>query len=170
MENGETFKIYLASPLGFSEEGRLYIKEVLLPKLGGIANLELLDPWGGILPLSNEQLVDAALTLRRDTAIQLGRSNFAMIDKADMVLANLNGTDPDSGTCIEIGYACKAGKLIAGYRTDFRLSGDSIDLKVNLQVEAAIAVSGGRVYNTLDQAISLIKEASATHAATRQKN
>ena len=93
MENGETFKIYLASPLGFSEEGRLYIKEVLLPKLGGIANLGFLDPWGGILPLSNEQLVDAALTLRRDTAIQLGRSNFAMIDKADMVLANLNGTD-----------------------------------------------------------------------------
>ena len=39
MEKADSiFRVYLASPLGFSEEGRLYIKEVLIPK-----KLELLD-------------------------------------------------------------------------------------------------------------------------------
>ena len=36
------------------------------------------------------------------------------------VVAILDGPDPDSGTCIEIGYARAKGKPVIGVRTDFR--------------------------------------------------
>ncbi len=151
----QTSSIYLASPLGFSEEGRLYIKQVLLPKLSKL-NLAILDPWAIICSMNNEQIASISNMLPKQ-AIKIGETNFDLIDKSDIVLANLNGTDPDSGTCIEIGYACKAGKLIIGYRTDFRLSGDTKYLHVNLQVETAIIKSGGKVFNTVDSAIDFLK-------------
>ena len=40
-------------------------------------------------------------------------------------MAVLDGTDVDSGTAAEIGYAFARGKLIVGYRGDFRLSADN---------------------------------------------
>ena len=43
--------------------------------------------------------------------------------EADAVLANLNpfrGAEPDSGTCVEIGYALALGKPIFGYAEDMR--------------------------------------------------
>jgi nucleoside 2-deoxyribosyltransferase len=39
------------------------------------------------------------------------------------VLANLNpfrGAEPDSGTCVEIGYALALGKRVVGYADDLR--------------------------------------------------
>jgi nucleoside 2-deoxyribosyltransferase len=46
------------------------------------------------------------------------RNNLRLIDEADVVLANLNpfrGSEPDSGTCVEIGYALALGKPVIGY-------------------------------------------------------
>ncbi|MCX7166732.1 MAG: nucleoside 2-deoxyribosyltransferase [Rhodocyclales bacterium] len=46
------------------------------------------------------------------------RNNLRLIGEADAVLANLNpfrGSEPDSGTCVEIGYALALGKLVIGY-------------------------------------------------------
>jgi nucleoside 2-deoxyribosyltransferase len=46
------------------------------------------------------------------------RNNLRLIEAADAVLANLNpfrGTEPDSGTCVEIGYALALGKPVIGY-------------------------------------------------------
>lgn len=45
------------------------------------------------------------------------------IDRADVVLAVLDGTDADSGTAFECGYAFALGKPVVGLRADFR--GDS---------------------------------------------
>ena len=44
------------------------------------------------------------------------------IDKSDLIIAILDGSDVDSGTCVEIGYAYAKGKPILGLRTDFRNS------------------------------------------------
>jgi nucleoside 2-deoxyribosyltransferase len=44
------------------------------------------------------------------------------IDKADIIVALLEGADADSGTCVELGYAYSKGKAILGIRTDFRIS------------------------------------------------
>jgi nucleoside 2-deoxyribosyltransferase len=54
------------------------------------------------------------------------------IDWAQLVLANLDGPDPDSGTCWELGYGYGTDKLIMAYRTDFRLF-EGAD-KVNLMM------------------------------------
>ncbi len=45
------------------------------------------------------------------------------IDWADVVVANMDGPDPDSGTCWECGYAYKK-KPVVVYRTDFRAADD----------------------------------------------
>lgn len=52
------------------------------------------------------------------TALDIYRSNLRLIVAADVVLANLNpfrGAEPDSGTCVEIGYALALGKPVIGY-------------------------------------------------------
>ncbi len=153
----EPVKMYLASPLGFTEEGREYIRNKLIPKLSELRNVEILDPWKAVLGMNEDKIRQLTFDLHRDTAMGYGRDNFNFIDKSDIVLANLNGSDPDSGTCIEVGYACKAGKLVVGYRTDYRTSGESIHLLANLQVEAAIEKSGGKFFRSLEEAIAFIK-------------
>jgi len=57
------------------------------------------------------------------TAVAIYRSNLECIAAADAVLANLNpfrGDEPDSGTCVEIGYALALGKAVIGYADDLR--------------------------------------------------
>ncbi|MCZ8383243.1 nucleoside 2-deoxyribosyltransferase [Achromobacter xylosoxidans] len=46
------------------------------------------------------------------------QANVAMIQRADLVMANLNsfrGAEPDSGTAFEVGYAIALGKPVWGY-------------------------------------------------------
>ena len=57
------------------------------------------------------------------TAHDIYRNNLRLIAEADAVLANLNpfrGDEPDSGTCVEIGYALALGKPVIGYAEDLR--------------------------------------------------
>ena len=61
------------------------------------------------------------------------------------MLAVLDGTDVDSGTASEIGYAYAKGKPMVGYRGDFRLSSDNEGGVVNLQVQYFILTSGGSI-------------------------
>lgn len=54
----------------------------------------------------------------RTDAGDIYRNNLRLIGQADVVLANLNpfrGAEPDSGTCVEIGYALALGKPVIGY-------------------------------------------------------
>ncbi|MFA4969270.1 MAG: nucleoside 2-deoxyribosyltransferase [Sulfuritalea sp.] len=54
----------------------------------------------------------------RTNAGDIYRNNLRLIGEADAVLANLNpfrGAEPDSGTCVEIGYALALGKPVIGY-------------------------------------------------------
>jgi len=65
------------------------------------------------------------------------------------MLAVLDGTDVDSGTAAEIGYAAALNKKICGYRGDFRKSGDNEGSVINLQVEYFILSSGGQIVSDL---------------------
>lgn len=52
------------------------------------------------------------------TAAGIFNANIAQIRAADAILANLNplrGCEPDSGTCVEVGYALALGKPVIGY-------------------------------------------------------
>lgn len=54
------------------------------------------------------------------------------LDGAGMVLIILDGTDADSGSCFEMGYAVAKGLAIVGLRTDFRGSGEHMGLNLML--------------------------------------
>jgi len=52
------------------------------------------------------------------TAAGIYYANIDLIRSADAVLANLNsfrGCEPDSGTCVEVGFALALGKPVIGY-------------------------------------------------------
>jgi nucleoside 2-deoxyribosyltransferase len=77
--------------------------------------------------------------------MEMGGNNRGAIDRCDMVFVVLDGTDVDSGSAAEVGYAFAKGKPILGYRGDFRLSADNEGSTVNLQVEYFIRQSGGDI-------------------------
>src|ERR1700744_4389253 len=77
---------------------------------------------------------------RTKTARAIFERHKAGIDQADMVIACMDGPDPDSGTAWECGYAFAKRKPIVCYRTDFRLSGDTEGAPYNLMLtESATA-------------------------------
>lgn len=55
------------------------------------------------------------------------------LDSSDVVVANMDGPDPDSGTCWECGYAYKKKPIIV-YRTDSRKPGDTKTSSYNLML------------------------------------
>lgn len=152
-------KIYVASPLGFTDAGRLYSGTVLLPAVRA-AGFEPLDPWA-----VNPE-IERVFALARDdperaqrlgeTNRLVGRRNAEMIRSADGVLAVLDGDDVDSGTAAEIGYAAALALPIVGVRTDLRTTGDNEATLVNLQVEWFIVESGGRLTTKLDDAVAAL--------------
>jgi len=146
-------KLYLASPLGFSEAGRHFYNEVLLPRLAALG-CEVLDPW----TLTDGDRIAAVAGLPygaekreawRELSMEIGRANVVAIEQCDALLAVLDGAEIDSGTAAEIGYACALGKKIVGYRGDFRLAADNEGTIVNLQVEYFIRQSGGEIVTEL---------------------
>ena len=99
-------KLYLAGPDVFRPDAAAWAGRVR--ELCRAAGHEALIPLDGDLPAS---------------AAAIYRSNLRCIAEADAVLANLNpfrGAEPDSGTCVEIGYALALGKCVIGYAADLR--------------------------------------------------
>jgi nucleoside 2-deoxyribosyltransferase len=99
-------KLYLAGPDVFRPDATAWADRVR--ELCCAAGHEALIPLDDDIP---------------ETAGAIYRSNLQRIAAADAVLANLNpfrGDEPDSGTCVEIGYALALGKLVIGYADDLR--------------------------------------------------
>ena len=59
--------------------------------------------------------------------------DVAAIDDAEVVVANMDGSDPDSGTCWECGYAF-GKKPIVLFRTDFRAGDDPAKAPFNFML------------------------------------
>ena len=110
-------KIYLAGPL-FSAAERNFNNE-----LTGLLRNRGHEVW---LPQEFEQ--------RAMTAKQIFVKDVEGIDWADVVVANMDGPDPDSGTCWECGYAYRRKPVIL-FRTDFRAGHEMRDdlLKIEEQ-------------------------------------
>ena len=110
-------RIYLAGPLfSLAEQG-------FNAELARFLEREGFEIW---LPQEHEP--------RDNTARAIFAMDVAAIDWADMVVACMDGADPDSGTAFECGYAYAKGKPIVCYRTDFRLSGDTEGAPYNLML------------------------------------
>jgi len=147
--------IYIASPLGFSETGRFFLYEKLIPVIKK-TGFRVLDPW----KLTDEKKIKGVTLItsweERKKAweklnVIIGRNNVEAINSSDLLLAVLDGTDIDSGTAAEIGYASAKDKLIIGYRGDFRQTGDNEGSMINLQVEYFISKNGGQIVSSLEE-------------------
>jgi nucleoside 2-deoxyribosyltransferase len=148
-------RIYLANPLGFSEAGTRFIREVLAPELtrlgGQVVNpFDLVDK-DRVLKIGSMSPSPDRVEEWRLLNVEIGKLNQENIDKCDVVFAVLDGPDVDSGTASEIGYAYARQKLIVGYRSDFRLSADNEGGIVNLQVEHFIRASGGTIISKVSE-------------------
>jgi nucleoside 2-deoxyribosyltransferase len=98
-------RIYLAGPDVFRPDVAAWADEArrLCAEFGHTA----------LLPLDNEET----------TAAGIFHANIELLRAADAVVANLNpfrGLEPDSGTCVEVGYALALGNPVIGYLSDDR--------------------------------------------------
>jgi nucleoside 2-deoxyribosyltransferase len=153
-------RLYLASPLGFSASGTNYKDAVLKPALSKLG-FEVIDPWT-LTSSKKLEAINALPMSKRKAAwqklnLEIGKQNQVQIDRADLVLAVLDGSDVDSGTAAEVGYAFGQKKKIFGYRSDFRLASDNEGALVNLQVEYFVLASGGKIVRQLSQLPNDIK-------------
>lgn len=155
-------KIYLAGPLGFSEVGREYYNNILIPRIKKLG-YQVLDPWSANASEELEEVLNMESSKVRDEKLRklnfgIGKTNEELIFDSDLVLACLDGTDVDSGTASEIGYAKALGKQIFGYRGDFRLSSENTGSKVNIQVEYFIISSGGEIFSLFEDVLGKLEE------------
>ena len=155
-------KIYLAGPLGFSEAGREFHYNTIIPAIKKLG-FSYYDPWKNKLDKKIQAVSNLDYGKRKRNEwyklnFEIGKLNTSEIDSSDIVLAVLDGTDVDSGTAAEIGYAFAKGKKIIGYRGDFRLSADNEGSTVNLQVEYFIRASGGTIIKTVKELESELKK------------
>jgi nucleoside 2-deoxyribosyltransferase len=156
-------RIYAAGPLGFTPYGADYHAQNVLRRLE-TAGFDIADPW--VTPADVEAVYAMGDTADLDDlklANQaVGRNNIDLITHCDGVLAILDGTDVDSGTASEVGFAAALGKRVVGLRLDSRVTGDNRAAQINLQVEAFVQQNGGDVVHTLDEAIILLRQLFGT--------
>ena len=109
-------RIYLAGPLFSTAEQEFNSRLTSLLRESGH------EVW---LPQEEEQ--------RDKTATEIFQKDVEGIDWAEVIVANMDGADPDSGTCWECGYAYKK-KPIVVFRTDFRAGDDPKKAPYNLML------------------------------------
>ncbi|HLN08165.1 MAG TPA: nucleoside 2-deoxyribosyltransferase [Xanthobacteraceae bacterium] len=112
-------KIYLAGPLFTTAEREFNAR--LAGRLRQLGH----EVW---LPQEFEQ--------RSMSAQQIFATDVQGIDWAEVVVANMDGPDPDSGTCWECGYAYRKKRIVV-FRTDFRAIDDRKNAPYNLMLTAS---------------------------------
>jgi Nucleoside 2-deoxyribosyltransferase len=119
-------QIYLAGPL-FSQAERDF--NVLLR--------DRLVEMGFLVFLPQEDGNDTESSRLEDRQRIIFENDVRGIDESDIVLAVLDGgSDVDSGTAWEMGYAYAKGIPVLGLKTDFRTFGD--EGIINLMMEISI--------------------------------
>jgi len=126
--------IYFAGPL-FTQAERMWnlrLAEIIKTKR---KDFEI------FLPQEEEKkaIIDEKLDFRR-----IFRICIDGIDSSDIVVAVLDGSDSDSGTCFECGYAFSNGKPVIGVRTDIRGGHDnSLNAMLNHGCNSVIIYKSG---------------------------
>jgi nucleoside 2-deoxyribosyltransferase len=147
-------RCYLASPLGFTDDGLRLLDEVYLPRLRTV--VEPVNPWE--LTSADEVRAARGARRRRELWHEIGARNAAAIASCTLLVAYLEGQELDGGTAAEVGYAAALGVRCYGLRSDRRLTGEP-DARVNLQVEYFIAASGGTIVRTLEKLVAELRSA-----------
>jgi nucleoside 2-deoxyribosyltransferase len=116
-------KIYLAGPLYSAAEREFNTHLAALLRDKGH------DVW---LPQECEE--------RSTSATDIFKKDVNGIDWAEVVVANMDGSDPDSGTCWECGYAYGKKPIIV-FRTDFRAGDERDKAPYNLMLTESASFS-----------------------------
>ena len=137
-------KIYLAGPLFTTAEREFNTRLA-----------QILRGAGHEVFLPQEQ------EARDSPARAIFETDVQAIDAADVVVASMDGPDPDSGTCWECGYAYARKKPIVLFRTDFRAADELGKAAYNLMLTecatrslalplADTATVGGQILRVLE--------------------
>lgn len=107
-------KIYLAGPCVFRPDAIAHGENLkqICAKHG----------FEGVFPFDNDGAAD--------TAKKIYQSNVSLLNKCDIIIANIqafHGPSMDVGTAWEIGYAAAAGKVIIVYTLDHRTHREKVD-------------------------------------------
>jgi nucleoside 2-deoxyribosyltransferase/predicted secreted protein len=120
------YRVYFAAPL-FSEGERAYNLS--------IAQILRNNCFDVFLP---QEVGDDSHTRNKEEQFWIFSENLKALEKADIILAIIDGADADSGTAWEMGYAYSQKKQVIALRTDFRRAG--MYEKVNLMLEESTKV------------------------------
>ncbi|MFM7424381.1 MAG: nucleoside 2-deoxyribosyltransferase [Elainella sp.] len=145
--------LYLAGP------------DVFLPNPLSMARLkqEICQTYGFVGEFPFDPTLDLASLSPYDQGIAIYKSNIALMNRCDLIVANMTpfrGPSMDVGTAFEIGYMAAQGKPVYGYTNDGRLyvdrvtaaspglDADGLSIEAfamadNLMMEGAIVLSGG---------------------------
>lgn len=109
---GDGLRIFIAGPLFSQAEREFNLKvEEHLRKHG----------YETFLPQRDVGKLDELLAKEgREAYRTIFKRDLEGLEKADVVVAILDGPDVDSGTAFEIGYAFARGKPVVGLKTDMR--------------------------------------------------
>jgi len=129
--------VYFAGPL-FTQAERMWnlrLSEIIRAER---KDLEIFLPQAK----DKEAIVNGRLDFRKIFQICIDG-----IDSSDILVAILDGSDSDSGTCFECGYAFSKGKPIIGVRTDIRGGEDNgLNAMLNHGCSSVIHYESGEEY------------------------
>ncbi|MCZ0860191.1 nucleoside 2-deoxyribosyltransferase [Methanocorpusculum sp. MG] len=131
------YRIYLAAPL-FSEAQKIYN--------AGLADLLASQYYAVHLP---QKFEDTAESRSKNREELIYRWNLAALKNSDIVVAVIDGSDVDSGTAWEMGYATALGKRIIAIRTDFRRYSENELVNLMLETEAEVVGSSEELLSLL---------------------
>jgi nucleoside 2-deoxyribosyltransferase len=123
------YRIYLAAPL-FSEAERTYNAT-----LSDLLKQHLFEVF-----LPQEAGDDTDTRMKREQT-RIFSKNKDDLDRADIVVAVIDGADADSGTAWEMGYAYAHNKPVIAVRTDFRRIGKNEQVNLMLEESSKIVSS-----------------------------
>lgn len=126
-----TKTIYLAGPL-FSEAEQDFNRKLR----------DILVKRGFSVFLPQEDSNDTTSMRHAQKQEYVFDKNCKAIDNSDIIVAVLDGgSDVDSGTAWELGYAYSEGKVVLGLKTDFRTLGSEGTVNLMMEVSLKVLVS-----------------------------
>ncbi len=131
------YQIYLAAPL-FSQAERIYNAT-----LADLMKQHLFDVF---LPQEAGDDID---TRTKNDQEQIFSKNINDLDRADIVVAVIEGADADSGTAWEMGYAFAHNKPVIAIRTDFRRAGANERVNLMLEETSTIVTDNSKLLESL---------------------
>ncbi len=142
------YEVYLAAPL-FSEAEQRYNRF--------IAGLLEEQAYAVHLP---QEIGDTDASRTHDVHAEIFRENLAALDRADLVVAIIDGPDADSGTAFEIGYAYARGIPVIALRTDFRQVGSAELVNLMLEEASVVVRTAGNLIDALPCPVRILPSGS----------